>query len=149
MKKTTILMLACAVLGPALALWAQELEGPQGPPPEGGPQPAGMAEPKEHPMISPRFSEMLEKRLQLTPRQKSDVQGAISGSKDGLNAKFNEMLKLHKEMSALEKELWTKIRASLTDEQKKTLDELQRMRPVAPGAAPRGGMRPAGRPGGK
>ncbi|MCX5794670.1 MAG: hypothetical protein NTY77_04140 [Elusimicrobia bacterium] len=154
MKKTTILILACALLVPALAALAQEEGGPpQGEGPEGRP-PMDLGMPTEHPMTSARFADMLTQRLELSDEQKAKVQSAIAGSKEGLKKKFAEIQKVRKEMEALEKDLWGKIGAALTEEQKRTLDEMQRMRPGGPGGpgmrrggegGQQGGMRPGGR----
>ena len=94
-------------------------------------------------MLSTRFLDMLEKRLTLTSEQKAKVQETIAGAKDGLKKKFDEVRKAHKEMQALEKDLSGKIRAALTDEQKKAFDEMERMRPRGPGMGR--GMGPGGR----
>ena len=136
MKKTTMLILACALLIPAIAVLAQEEGGPpQGEGP-GGPSPMAMGEPKEHPMTSPHFADKLDKILKLSDEQKTKVQQAIDKSKDGLKKKFQEVRKVHQEMQALEKDLWNKIRATLTDEQKKILDKMEGMRMRGPGMRP-------------
>ena len=138
MKRGMILMLAFALLMPALAVWAQEEGRPQGEGPREGPggrPPAAMGEPQEHPMLSARFMDMIEKRLTLSAEQKAKVQETIAGAKGGLTKKFEEARKVRKEMQALEKNLTDKIRATLTDEQKTTFDQMERMRSRGPAGA--------------
>ena len=90
MKKKTISMLACALLMPALALWAQEEAAPASQAPQaaaGEPQPEQMSEPKEHPMLAERYMEMLDKRLTLSSEQKAKIKETIAGAKAGLLAR--------------------------------------------------------------
>jgi hypothetical protein len=149
-NKTILGVLACALFLAASAVRAQDEGGPQGPEPQSGPAPMDMGMPKDHPMTSPQFLDMLQKRLELTAEQKTKVQQAIAGSKAGIKNKFDEAIRVRKEMVALEQALWTKIGgAGLTDEQKKKVEKMERMRPGRPMMrGQQGGMGQDGREGG-
>ncbi|MCX5794665.1 MAG: hypothetical protein NTY77_04115 [Elusimicrobia bacterium] len=156
MKKATILMLACALLVPALGAMAQE----QGGPPKGEGQGKGLKGPKgplakfiielpaEHPMTTTHFADMMAERLQLSDEQKSKVQKVMATSKPGLQEKFAEILKVRKEMQALEKDLWDKIRATLNDDQKKSFGWIDRW-PGGPSGPGEPGLRQGGQQGGR
>jgi hypothetical protein len=144
-----IIVLAAAVLGlAALSAGAQEGGlpggGPQGRPPMG----QGMGMPQEHPMVSGRYADMLEMRLDLSSEQKAAVDQVLAGSKAGLKKKFDAVRKAHKELQALEKQVKSQIRETLTEKQKKSFDQMDQMRPGGPGPrGPRGGQQPQGEPG--
>ncbi|MCX5794666.1 MAG: hypothetical protein NTY77_04120 [Elusimicrobia bacterium] len=139
MRKTTILLLACALLAPALGAMAQEPGGPpqgegQGQAPKGPPSKFIMDVPTEHPMTTAGFAGKLAESLQLSDEQKAKFQKVIAASKPSLQKKAVEMRKLRKEMQALEKDVWDQIGATLNDDQKRSVGWINRWRgPSRPG----------------
>jgi hypothetical protein len=102
----------------------------------------GMDGPSEHPMLGERYLSMLERRLSLSAEQKDKVGAAVAGSKAELKKKFDAIRKAHKELQALEKQVKSQIRETLTEKQKKSFDQMDQMRPGGPGM--QGGMRQGG-----
>ena len=149
--RRSIIVLAAAVLGlAASSAVAQEGDmpggGPQGRPPMGQGMGPGMDGPSEHPMLGDRYLSMLERRLSLSAEQKDKVETAMAGSKAELKKKFDAVRKAHKELQALEKQVKSQIRETLTEKQKKSFDQLGQMRRGGPGM--QGGMGPGGQQGG-
>lgn len=150
LKRMFVLTFACALLLPALAL-AQDEGRPEGGGQDGRPGgmrggqgPMGrMGEPKEHPFLSGLYLKMLEKRLDLTPAQKTKAQAAIDESREALKAKFDALKKLREEMKAIEKTINDKIKSSLTDEQRPAFEQIAKG-PGGMGGGPQGGRRPQG-----
>ncbi len=143
MKKDMVFALVVVLGLAASSAGAQEGDmpggGPQGRPPMGQGMGPGMDGPSEHPMLGERYLSMLERRLSLSAEQKDKVEAAMAGSKAELKTKFAAIRKAHKELQALEKQVKSKIRETLSEKQKKSFDQMDQMRPGGPGM--QGGMR--------